>query len=77
MYFIQEIRTFFRQNWSLVLALRIHLLEFLLRDVAQISEKLHQERSVIVLELAFKRISAPVSHCESLEVDLDWVLLVC
>lgn len=65
------------QFWSLVFAFPIDVFKLLLRDVSVVSEELHEEGSIIVLELAFERIGAAVAHCESLEVYLYGVFIVC
>jgi hypothetical protein len=60
----------------LFFAFVVDVFKLLLSDVAVIAEELHEERSVIVLELALERVCAAVAHCESLEVHLHCVLIV-
>ena len=61
---------------SLVFAFSIDVFELFLRDVSIVSEELHEEGSVIVLELAFEEVCAAVAHCESLDVYLYGVFIV-
>ena len=50
----------------MVAALLLGLLVLLLRNIAVVPEQLHEERSIVVLELALKGVSAAVAHCKSL-----------
>jgi len=55
----------------LVGALTVNQLIVILGNKSQISIEHHQVNSIIVLELTFQGVSAPVSYCETFQVELE------
>jgi hypothetical protein len=70
-YLIKSILAFFGKISSLVFASSINEFILTLRYKSKVSVELHLVNSIIVLELAFERVSTSVSYGKSFKIELE------
>ena len=71
MYGIESILTWLREFSALVSALSVNILILFFGDVADVSVEFDQVDSIVILEFAFKRVSAAVANSKAFEVEVE------